>query len=320
MNNWFDTNDVGRVQIEITNYCNAACPLCERAKLDKSILNNQHLRLEDLEKWFGNSEWKRLEIIDLCGSSDEPTINPEIVEIIKFFQTLNNKVMVTVATNGGTRNEKFWKELGEISSHGRLKVIFGIDGLEDTNHIYRRNVKWEILDRNVKAFISNGGNAAWQFIVFEHNKHQTEEAYHKSKEYGFKNFKLRQSNRSEVKDIVPSTDFKHISNSTSRIKDRCLIKRDSAKVLCSAKVKKGQRRNFHSLLANMYVNFQGYLTPCCWMGTQVGLTELWEYSEIDPKFHSLYHYSIDEIIAGPMWKSINDHLQEYPLCGRKCRG
>ena len=32
----------------------------------------------------------------------------------------------------------------------KVKVVFGIDGLEDTNHLYRRNVKFEKVIANAK--------------------------------------------------------------------------------------------------------------------------------------------------------------------------
>jgi sulfatase maturation enzyme AslB (radical SAM superfamily) len=67
-------------------------------------------------------------------------------------------------------------------------MIFSIDGLEDTNHIYRRNVKWDKLISNVKSFINAGGVAEWDYLVFKHNEHQLEEAEKFSKELGFKFF------------------------------------------------------------------------------------------------------------------------------------
>ena len=79
--------------------------------------------------------------------------------------------------------------------HSRLRVVWGIDGLEDTNHIYRVGAKWEKIINNAKAFIDAGGIASWQFIEFEHNKHQIEEAKQLAKELGFKEFRLVSSTR-----------------------------------------------------------------------------------------------------------------------------
>ena len=38
-------------------------------------------------------------------------------------------------TNGSGRNKNWWKELALLN----VKVIFGIDGLEDTHKLYRIN-------------------------------------------------------------------------------------------------------------------------------------------------------------------------------------
>jgi hypothetical protein len=38
---------------------------------------------------------------------------------------------------------------------------------------------------NVKAFIDAGGNAVWEYLIFEHNEHQVEQARQMSKDLGF---------------------------------------------------------------------------------------------------------------------------------------
>ena len=55
-------------------------------------------------------------------------------------------------------------------------VVFGIDGLEDTSHIYRVNTSFKKVIENAEAFIKQGGLGTWQFIVFKHNVHQLESA------------------------------------------------------------------------------------------------------------------------------------------------
>ena len=69
-------------------------------------------------------------------------------------------------------------------------VRFGIDGLEDTNHLYRRNVRWPTLMRNVRAFVEAGGNAEWDFIEFRQNQHQVEQARMLADELGFSMFNV----------------------------------------------------------------------------------------------------------------------------------
>ena len=216
MNNWFETSQIGRIQIELTNYCNAACPQCDRyeqyvdwknGKLKNLGLNDAWFTLKDIENMFKNHKWDNLQLVHMCGNVDEPTVNPQMLEISKYFAT-NIKCMVNVSTNGGSRDEEFWTNLGKLSKLTRnIVVVFGIDGLEDTNHIYRINVDWKQLQRNWRAYINAGGHAEWQFIVFDHNKHQIANAKKMSTDEGFCKFTIIQSGRADVLDL-PEGDTK----------------------------------------------------------------------------------------------------------------
>ena len=44
---------------------------------------------------------------------------------------------------------------------------------------------------NARAFIDEGGNAAWQYLIFPWNAHQVDEAKELSVEMGFKQFIAR---------------------------------------------------------------------------------------------------------------------------------
>ena len=172
-----------RLQLEITSYCNAQCPQCERSKIHdyKNItsrkLDDGNVTLSDIHDWFDDVEMPNLQIVHLCGNIDEPIANPEIYEICEYFLKWNTNAIIHISTNGGIRGVDFWTRFGELSVKydSRLMVVFAYDGLEDTNHIYRRNVSWERLVSNTKAFIAAGGPARAQFITFEHNIHQLDD-------------------------------------------------------------------------------------------------------------------------------------------------
>jgi len=218
---WAQESDIGRIQIELTNYCNAACPQCERfhlkelseirpedrweenANFDLS-LNDTYISLKEIKETFVKGRWKHLDDIHYCGNVDEPVINPDIIEIIKHMDTLAPNIKMHIATNGGIRSVEFWKELGELSAsmNERLMVVWGIDGLEDTNHLYRKNVEWSRLRENWRAYISAGGRAKWQFIVFNWNKHQLNEVKSYSESENFNRFHIIQSVRGEDEKIT----------------------------------------------------------------------------------------------------------------------
>ena len=215
---WANEGNIGRLQLEITNYCNAACPQCERNYMiqlqnendearrewntvDYDVeLNNKYLSIGDIKKTFLPDRWTHLDEIVFCGNVDEPVINPDVIEIIKYFYHLDNKDKdIWVHVNGGSRNESFWSELGKLSKelNNRLTVIFGIDGDEETNHLYRRNVDWKTLQRNWRAYISAGGRAAWQFIIFKWNQHQIDDIKKLSESEGFVRFGIIESFRND---------------------------------------------------------------------------------------------------------------------------
>ena len=97
-------------------------------------------------------------------------------------------------TNGGAQNTQWWIKLAQIyGKNGH--VTFSFDGLEDTNHLYRQNVNWQKCMENSYAFISAGGRARWEYIIFEHNQHQIEQARLLAKKMGFEDFRTKKTGR-----------------------------------------------------------------------------------------------------------------------------
>jgi MoaA/NifB/PqqE/SkfB family radical SAM enzyme len=137
---------------------------------------------------------KQLRQIFFCGSYGDPIVHPQFLEIVRDFREKSSTVWIYIHTNGGTRPVSWWQELADIiGPYG--KIDFGIDGLVDTNHLYRKNVQFSKVIENAKAFIAAGGKAQWNFIVFKHNEHQLDEASALSKELGFVNFLPRKTGR-----------------------------------------------------------------------------------------------------------------------------
>jgi len=89
---------------------------------------------------------------------------------------------------------EYWAEIARIMN-GYGQIDFGIDGLEDTLHLYRKNVKYNNAIANAQAFIKAGGRAQWNFIVFHHNEHQIEQVQQLGKDMGFYNVLIRKTGR-----------------------------------------------------------------------------------------------------------------------------
>ena len=115
---------------------------------------------------------------------------------------------------------------------------------EDTNHVYRRNVKVNKIIENTMSFISTGARAHWDMLVFEHNKHQVEESKALAKEMGFSWFRSKETDRWDTYTsnlgILPANDYQPPSYGRSI---ECEKDRDSS----------------------VYLDYTGKYWPCCHM-------------------------------------------------------
>ena len=89
----------------------------------------------------------------------------------------------------------WWSKLGHLLDGPLDYCVFSIDGLKDTNHLYRRNVKWEKILENAEAYISTGASAHWDMLVFQHNKHQVSGAKALADEMKFTWFRAKETDR-----------------------------------------------------------------------------------------------------------------------------
>lgn len=193
----FDYNIIDEYQIEVTTYCNAACPQCPR-NINGGKINPHmdllHLSRSVIDTAFPAALCNRLRQIFFCGSYGDPIMHPEFLDILWDFRTKAPKLWLYMHTNGAAHDPEYWQELAALLN-GNGQVDFNIDGLADTNHIYRRNTNFDKIIANAQAFISAGGRAVWNFIAFEHNQHQVKQAEQLSKELGFVNFTYRSTGR-----------------------------------------------------------------------------------------------------------------------------
>lgn len=193
----FDYNTIDEYQIEITSYCNAACPQCPRNLNGYGI--NEHMPLVHLDRQIINQTFtvdlcQRLRQVFFCGSYGDPIMHPEFLDILKDFRKKNPTLWLYFHTNGGVHDPEYWQEIANIMN-GYGQIDFGIDGLEDTLHLYRRNVKYHKVIENAQAYIRAGGRAQWNFIVFKHNEHQVEQVQSLGKTLGFFNVLVRNTGR-----------------------------------------------------------------------------------------------------------------------------
>ena len=89
----------------------------------------------------------------------------DTLEIFEYFREHNPNMWLSMNTNAGAKDIYWWAKLAEVIGL-RGAVIFSVDGLRDTTHLYRQNVVWDNVERNMQAFIEAGGRALWDFPTF----------------------------------------------------------------------------------------------------------------------------------------------------------
>lgn len=298
-------NGIENVHLEPTARCNAGCPMCSRTG-NSYILNNQgEINYEQFRQIFPPSFIKGLKKFKFCGNYGDPAAAKDLLKFHEYIYAYNPTIEFILSTNGGLRTPKFWEQLAAYylpHSH----VQFHIDGLEDTNEIYRVGVRWDKLMENVKAFNNAGGTSKWFWIPFFHNEHQIEKGEKLSNEIGCKEFVIKVSAR--FRD--GSQPFVY-DNGTKRIyppvSDRFRFEKfqTDGKLQCVSELRK-----------EIYVDAWAKLWPCCWTASASRVNPQWV---ID---NDLTKRSIEEIMSDPVTDEWVNKLysKSGSVCNRRCTG
>jgi len=276
--------DIKIVHYEITQRCQAACPMCDRnvnGGKDSPHITNAELSLADAKRIFDVDFIKQLKTFYMCGNLGDPIMANDTLETFKWLRSINPDLWLSMNTNAGAQEESWWKELAE--TFGRMgTVIFSLDGLEDTNHLYRQNVRWDKVERSYKAFIGAGGRARWDYLIFDHNEHQVELAKQISEEAGFERFQAKKTARF----VTTKLDTKEEHQAKNRKgKETQKLEKPSEKNLNKATKKIDTLIEKHGSMdnyldkcdiickvakeGNIFISAEGLLMPCCWTASRM---------------------------------------------------
>lgn len=286
MSTLFDLKQIKVLHIEPTTVCQAACPQCAREN-PESYNDTRHrseLSLADVQRCIPEHVVANLNKMFMCGNFGDPVASKDCFEIYQWFRKINPSITLGLNTNGALKNTAWWKKLAKLFCHSEDYVVFSIDGLEDTNHIYRKNVNWKKLIDNATAFIEAGGSAHWDMLIFEHNEHQVELAKNLAKELGFNWFRYKVSKRffSEPIEFLKPPKNYQVPNI-----------QEPDNIYCHALHEK-----------SMYLASTGEILPCCWIGA------------------SLFNRSkeLNQALNTDLFSGVSESWQNRPLnvCANNC--
>jgi MoaA/NifB/PqqE/SkfB family radical SAM enzyme len=264
-----DYTNIKDVHLEISSLCNASCPWCPRTFWGyphNGGYPETNLSLAQAKVIFHPEFLTQLDSIRINGNFGDIVMNLEGPDIVDYFFSANPKLDITISTNGGARNSKFWTRLAQTPA----KVWFCLDGLEDTHHLYRQNTVWATVIRNAQTFIAAGGHAVWKFIPFDHNRHQIDACRKLSKNLGFLNFQIV----SDGRDVAPvfnkdgklthtlgnytgekSFEILFHNKKTTLLEDITVDRTPKNKINCKTQTSK-----------SIYIAANGDVSPCCFTG------------------------------------------------------
>lgn len=304
-----------KLQFELSSMCNALCLGCVRT--DTSTFNNkkftipdkQYITFDVFKKILHAPEFSSVTELEFCGTIDDPLMHPHFLEFVEYASTVKS-YNVLIHTNASLRSTEYWTALAAaLRKHDKHVVKFNIDGLEDTNHIYRQNTKWSKIMENAQAFIDAGGNAYWQFLIFPWNQHQVDTAKKLSQQMGFNLFASRHDRSiattlglEKIQKIKVSNIVKKVNSITSwQDINSSLDQVINNSVDCDNKKKK-----------MYFISFDSKLWPCCFLNNGFFNSDQGKIKFLEKRLYQAYDsdnwndisvHSISDILSHRFYKN-----------------
>jgi MoaA/NifB/PqqE/SkfB family radical SAM enzyme len=335
----FKFSELKQIHLEITNNCQASCPMCNRninGGLENPLIKIRNWTFNEFTTIMSLEVLNQIDSYYFCGNFGDPILNNDLIKMCAWSKVTAPRVRVTIHTNGGARNTDWWRTLAQAlpSDH---RVVFALDGLEDTHHLYRVGTKYETVIENARAFIDAGGKAEWVFIKFKHNEHQVEEARRRSIELGFKSFILKNSSRFILEPKVKVVDrqggvmhyIEPASETVMKFIDKDTI--NAYKQIVEKSIISCKSQNDKEI----YIDAFGDVFPCCWLASvpysyvatddafEVRNEMLRQHSELVNSLGNINSHSrnIKDIIDSTEYQTVwNDYWTTNKLitCARTC--
>jgi MoaA/NifB/PqqE/SkfB family radical SAM enzyme len=296
----YNIEDIKTIHLEITQKCQAACPMCDRNQNGGDLnphINLDELSLQDCKDIFSPTFIKQLNKMYMCGNLGDPISARDTLEVFEYFRSHNPDMQLSMNTNAGARDSEWWESLAKVLGKNGY-VIFSVDGLEETNHMYRQNVQWDKVENAMKSFVGAGGRARWDYLIFEHNQHQVDEAKKLSEEIGFESFVAKKTGRFITANSVKKEKHQAVNRKgkkTTELKKPDTKYQNKALTKQDALIEKyGSMDAYYDVAPinckvaeekSLFVTAEGLALPCCWTAGR-----MYKWWHKDPKVEQIWNH------------------------------
>ena len=287
------------IHIELTDKCQAACPMCARNNSggsERPFIKNKEISFENFKQWFPVEFLKNINNFYSCGNYGDPVFATDCFEIYEYVRNASPDARLAIHTNGSLRKPDWWKQLAKVMGVNG-EVIFAVDGFKGKHELYRRNTDFDKIIENIKAYVSAGGVAKVDSLVFKHNENEVDELekfllgigvhsvnFKSTKRfYNMTAFPVFDRNDEYAYDLYPAETprFKQevkipLENLLDKKFINQIVKQATIDPLCVSK-------------QEIYVDPHGNIFPCCYIGSDY-LEELLSEKII---LHTLRNLTVD---------------------------
>ncbi|MEM9763854.1 MAG: radical SAM protein [Pseudomonadota bacterium] len=298
--------------IELTDKCNAGCPMCPRTNAldfcrpNRAVVKNVELSLADFEAHFSDAFAARTHEVIFGGAYGDPIAASQLLPIVEHLTARG--VTVAVSTNGGLRKPDWWRRLGEAMKRTGSRLELHLDGLADTNHLYRVNTRWDRIMENAAAYIETGARAEWHFIIFRHNEHQVAEAHRLSRRMGFASFTLidtiRFSGGPSYPYVMPDGEERALELPSVKAADFALDEGGDVAVMARPAAASPASSSYavngidcKSAAENRaYISAHGQVSACCWVTGAPEEAAFFARHGLEPAAYNIRNRPLEEIL------------------------
>lgn len=163
--NKYKTLDRSRsIVIDASNKCSLQCHKCERqvyVGMKKRVRGNL-LTVNQFKKIISYYD----NYVEFCGQISDVTMNPNLPEFLDL--TYKNNILTRVSTAASYRDKQWYDKCFKANPYAEW--VFGVDGLPEQSHIYRRGQDGLKLFDIMCHAANNNIRVIWQYIVFKYNQ------------------------------------------------------------------------------------------------------------------------------------------------------
>lgn len=296
--------------LELTNRCVLACPECARTGNPWVRENLSDLPLSVIERVFPLSQRHRFEglRVNLCGAHGDCIYHRQFHDVIRHLKAAGLRLMIE--TNGSHRKREWWEKTCDLLKAEDV-ITFSVDGLEDTNHLYRINARWEDILAAMRL-CAERVTVSWKYIVFRHNEHQIEQAKALARKIGVRDISFKKSARFRERDPLAPSNEDYIGIVT---RNRRAIRRliDSGASDDDFDRQVSIRRKCASG-KDLAITALGYLFPCT--SCESADTSAWFHR--NRAHFDLRRHAVDEILASPKWRELESLWERASTAPSAC--